>query len=352
MSVLRAGYRCEAADLFADEDLRRICPVTRIANYPAGLVDWLRATRCDAWFYTGALENHPDLVDELAALRTLWGNPGNVLRRVRDPMLLQHVLRDHFIAFPETRTSAYGLPRDGSWLAKSYRGSGGAGVARLNHSAKNCVFFQRFITGDPGSAVFADGELVGVTRQLIGEFWTGARPFQYCGTVAPWVLPADVQLQLRRLGTVLANDFSLVGLYGADFIFDGTRTWVLEVNPRYTAAVEILEGATERGLVASRHRRGSLGRPAGSSHPMCRGKAILFARIPTTVGVEFAQWAVAQPDLADIPSAGNRIPPGQPVLTVLAEAESFPLIMPALKSRMGEVGIRLWGGAGSCDWVS
>src|SRR5882672_6712717 len=87
-SALRSGYQVVAADLFADADLQRACPVTRIADYPAGLITWLEKVECDAWLYTGALENHPQFVDRMAAIRPLLGNAGEPLRDVRNPAVL------------------------------------------------------------------------------------------------------------------------------------------------------------------------------------------------------------------------------------------------------------------------
>ncbi len=80
-SALRAGFQPITADLFADADLRAIATATRISPYPEGLVDWLRAVEPPAWMYTGALENHPELVDQMAWIAPLWGNPGDVLTR-------------------------------------------------------------------------------------------------------------------------------------------------------------------------------------------------------------------------------------------------------------------------------
>ena len=54
---------------------------------------------------------------------------------------------------------------------------------------------------------------------------------------------------LDKLGTVLAQAFRLVGLFGVDGVLDAERFWPVEVNPRYTASVEVLEGAT--GLPAN-----------------------------------------------------------------------------------------------------
>src|SRR5262245_56065277 len=114
-SALWAGYEVAAADLFADADLKRACPATRISDYPTGLADWLAATPCDAWMYTGALENHPELIDRMAEVRPLYGNRGASLRLVRGPLRLQQALRDADLAFPDTRATAEGLPLDGSW---------------------------------------------------------------------------------------------------------------------------------------------------------------------------------------------------------------------------------------------
>ena len=84
-SALRAGFRPLAADKFADTDLTACCPARRVADYPRGLPAAVSAWPPCGWMYTGALENHPALVDRLAASRPLDGNPGPVLRRIRDP---------------------------------------------------------------------------------------------------------------------------------------------------------------------------------------------------------------------------------------------------------------------------
>jgi predicted ATP-grasp superfamily ATP-dependent carboligase len=101
-SAVRAGYQVAATDLFADEDLAAIADCTRIDDYPQGFVGWLRSLspRPDAWFCTDALENHPDLVDELAAIAPLWGNGGDTLRRVRSPQSLSETLRAAGWRFP------------------------------------------------------------------------------------------------------------------------------------------------------------------------------------------------------------------------------------------------------------
>src|SRR5437588_10415493 len=84
-SALRAGLGPWCADLFADADLQARCPVFRSApgSYPQGFVKAAEQGPPGPWLYTGGLENRPALVRQIAAMRPLWGNDEEVLRKVR-----------------------------------------------------------------------------------------------------------------------------------------------------------------------------------------------------------------------------------------------------------------------------
>ncbi len=62
-------------------------------------------------------------------------------------------------------------------------------------------------------------------------------------------LPAPEQVDLKAFeqaaawGKVLTSEFGLKGIFGCDFVWDGQRLWLLEVNPRFTASVEVVEQA-------------------------------------------------------------------------------------------------------------
>ncbi len=62
--------------------------------------------------YTGALENHPELVDQMAWIAPLLGNPGEVLARVRSPWELSKALNMAGFLFPEMCTTSASLPID------------------------------------------------------------------------------------------------------------------------------------------------------------------------------------------------------------------------------------------------
>lgn len=361
-SAARIGLDVVAADLFADLDLRRVARATQIGRYPDGLLHWLRgvAPKPAAWIYTGALENYPELVDAMAAECPLLGNPGSVLRAVRSPWELAESLRIAGLAFPETRRTADALPRDGSWLAKTCRGSSGSGVRALDANsdmdlAPADLVYQRQVAGVPGSAVLvaAAGRavLLGIVRQLVGETWLGAGAFQYCGAIGPWPVAEATRDEIERIGNVLAKQFGLMGLFGVDFIVSGECVWTIEVNPRYTASTEIVERVTGVDAIAA-HTAAccSQGLPLApaTSAAAVHGKAIVFAQRTVHVSRPLVDWALGEaqrvhwPMLSDISPAGTTIDAKRPILTAFASGTNHAIVEQDLHSVVASIERKLY----------
>lgn len=351
-SALRAGLTPFAADLFTDRDLNSVAPCVRVPPdaYPEGLIGTAAAQPASPWLYTGALENRPDLVDRLAAFRPLWGNHGATLRVARDPIAVAEVVRSAGLPVPEVRLAPDGLPRDGSWLRKPLASAGGRDVAALGPDtapARRPVYFQERIDGLSLSAVFiaAGGKavLAGVTRQLVGR--AGAE-FAYRGNLAPWPVEAKSLRRIETLGNALVHRIGLVGLFGVDLVLDDNgRPWPVEVNPRYTASVEVIELATGRPLMDD-HRRACEGRDIALSplQPSPRrfvAKEIVYAETDGLFCHDEPPLAVATdpfriPCVADVPEAGTPIAAGDPVLTVFAEGPTPEEALHALERARGE----------------
>jgi uncharacterized protein len=328
-SALRAGLRPWCADLFADADLRAMVPEAvrcSFDEYPAALADYLRNAPPGPWMYTGGLENHPDLIGEIAKTRPLWGNGPEALAMSRCPFTVQRLLREAGLPSPELFTGQGGLPNDTRWLRKPRRGSAGQGIAFAAPTlATRSHFCQQFIEGTPMSAVYVRAEdhvtLLGVTEQLIGSDWLHAPPFRYAGNIGPLDLADEVRDDLVQTGEALGAGCGLLGLFGVDFMLANGRSWVVEVNPRYTASIEVLERAM--GLCAFAHHRQafephvaevSLGVQRGFV-----GKAILYApRHLVMPAIEDLPGGI----LADIPSLGEIIEPGWPILTCFSESST------------------------------
>lgn len=358
-SAARAGFSPVCGDLFADADLRQAHPCQRARRYPHDLALIARKHPPLPWMFTGGLENWPTLVERISRRHTLYGNPPQTLRRVRDPFSVSDALAACGIECPECRPLNDPPLRDGTWLLKQRRASGGQHVTVWNNqtplpagAGRSGWYFQRRVAGVSCGAVFVAAErksrLLGVTEQLLS--CEPQTPFRYAGSIGPLPLTARQESSLARLGDALAATFCLRGLFGVDLVIDGDSAQPVEVNPRYTASIEVLERATgmhtlrqhvqacQDGILADGH--------APQPTSWC-GKRVVYAKTALVISAkQSADWlaenaGAAWPALADIPIAGTRLQPGQPLLTVFAEADDRDSLLAALTDRCDAVNERL-----------
>ncbi|MDB5349605.1 MAG: putative ATP-dependent carboligase [Planctomycetota bacterium] len=359
-SAVRAGLAPITIDLFADRDLAAIATTHRIdpGSYPNGLEEIVaRIPGDDPWIYTGALENAPDLIDRVAALRPLWGISGASLRAVRDPLAVAEALASRGLPAPRSRVSDDGLPRDGSWLVKPLASAGGRGIRPLlgeNFRSGRSVYFQSRIEGTSLAALFVGSDggstLLGVTRQLLGR---EGEPFAYLGSLGPWPLPRPVRESIAAIGQALVEAFRLRGVFGVDLILDAQgRPLPVEVNPRYTASTEVLELASGRPLLLE-HRRAFDSGVSGPTRSRIRppafvGKAVVYADrrciLPAIDAHRLrpdAARSFAVPPICDLPAEGTVFEPGDPVLTVLSRGTTLESCSRRLHCRLARWRTRL-----------
>lgn len=334
--AVRAGYQVTTLDYFGDVDLQALCPsrsLRRDYQLPytaAALAQAGLDLTAPSLVYGASLENHPEVVGQLSQGRNLLGNAPAVLAAVRDPLRLAAVLQAQGYACPQTvavdQPSASVTGR--RWLWKPLKSGGGHSIRPWSGGARPPEgILQERLAGLVCSAAFvADGQqavLLGLTEQLIGRRTFGASGFRYCGNLLPPRLgPAQIQAILAEVQP-LVNDltaaFKLRGLNGLDFVWDRDRVWTLEVNPRPSASMELIDRAY--GLrVFEAHVRSFAGQLPGFdlaealTQPTAAGKAILFAEQDLTVG-NTSDW-LAQ-DRRDIPHRSEQIKARQPICTIL-----------------------------------
>ena len=347
-SAVDAGFAVTAVDAFGDLD---VDPSVRAVSLPRDLgipfsadAAARAAADCaaDAVVYLANFENEPDAVRALVGGRALWGNPPDVLRRVRDPRLLMTALREHGIRAPAIRLNendpnVSNVSNDPSrWLVKPFASGGGRGVRSWKGSRvpADC-YLQEHVQGVAASVVFVSAAGVavpiGVSRQLIGDAAFGADRYRYCGNIlAPagdTVFEDDETLVDRAcaIASAVTASFGLVGVNGVDFVAAAGEAHPVEVNPRWSGSVDLAERAYRRsvfGMHADACARGAL--PAFDLRRARRsvravGKAILFAREPVTMG-DTRPW-LADATVRDVPQPGERIAAGRPICTIFAEAD-------------------------------
>lgn len=346
-SARRAGFEPFAIDLFADADTRRICDCLKCPpeNYPDGLFRLARQAPPMPWMYTGGLENYPNLVGELAAVRELWGSGPQVLRKVRDPYLLDRlpagVARFAELREPPAERQDIGSPGR-NCLRKPRHGSGGGGIrfAHRQDTADPDYYYQAFTDGEPRSAVCfaatAESSTLAVSLQLVGTPWLHARPFQYAGNVTRPRVDNPVYSWDRNL----CHATGLRGLFGLDFLAsrDTDRGHsIVDVNPRYVASIEVHEFATRTSFLFLESK------PPEAS--LVVGKAVYYAPHSITFPASgpwddsllHADDVWRRPDFADIPHVGDVVRRGQPVLTILAESAAEAECLARLQSRAADL---------------
>lgn len=337
-SAARAGHAVTAIDAFGDLDQQagvHALSLPRdfgVAFSASAVADAARSIEYDAVAYLSPFENHPSSVERLAQGRMLLGNPPSVLARARDPRLLSVTL---------------GSAPD-RWLLKPIASGGGHGIREWAHRdpVPSGWYEQPFIEGDAGSIVFvaAGGTAVplGVTRQLVGDAAFGADGFRYCGSI---LRPDGDRNPLLDSAASLASHFTrelgLVGVNCIDFIAHGDTAMPIEINPRWSASMELVERAYGLSMFAA-HAAACTASSLPSfdlarAHPTtpALGKAILFARHDVTCG-DTRAW-LADSTVRDVPHPGDHIPSGRPVCTVFASGHDEPSCHTALARRAAQI---------------
>lgn len=353
-SARRAGYLPLVADAFADADTRDhtahfvcITDAVRIGLRAKPVFAALGALEAGAerpplgLILGSGFEDRPKLIAALSRRFALIGNDAATVARCKDPAALSALLDTLQIAHPETRITP---PTDAAgWLSKRTGGSGGTHIVPAANAERSTRrYVQRKLDGEPVSvlavATRRGAQIVGISRQ-----WTigsGPRPYRYGGAVGPVSLTPTVDTALRSAAERICAALALVGLVAFDFLLVGETSFLLEVNPRPSATLDVFDDAD--GSLFRAHLDACAGRtPRLPSTNGARAAAILYAeRGPLRVGeVAWPEWA------ADRPAPGSRVPRHRPIATVFAREPSPEAALHSVRQRLDELGEMLYAQA-------
>jgi predicted ATP-grasp superfamily ATP-dependent carboligase len=340
-----AEARIVALDWFADRDLIEVAdsaealPTRRsggFAERPLLKALWRLAPEGSLLVVGSGFEARLPLLARLAARYRLAGNAPAVLARVKDPRQFFAGVARLGIPHPEIARDVP-LGARGEWLIKRVGGAGGGHVRAARRSGPVAIgcYAQRRVAGRPVSIGFlADGEgaePVGFTEQ-----WSSpapGRPFRYGGAAFPAELPNALAERMAEWADRLAREFRLVGLGSADFLVEGDRAWLLEVNPRPGATLDLLDRARP-GLFEA-HVEACFGRaqvPPAVAGP-ARAALIIYAdRGPLAIRRE--DWPA---HVADRPHRGSTVPAGGPICTIFGEGADTASARASAERRAAEM---------------
>ena len=339
-SSIIAGFEPYCIDMFADRDLRATCEALRVpaGQYPHGLAAMVRDAPDGPLVFTGAMENHIDVLDRImAAGRRLPGCSPATVRCVRQPELWTRL--PVITGVRPCRTGHEGV-RTTRCLIKPLRSAGGGRVRFLNSgdTVTTHEYAQEYVEGVPISVCYVGRErsaaLCGVTEQIIGDPAFGASGFRYVGNIWPAQVSADQVSAMSRLGDALADRYDLRGPFGVDAVVNkGGDVRPVELNPRYTAGMELIE----RGRHASVFVPDIELNPKASN--VYHGKSIVFAQHDMIVGDLYEVFDPSQ--VADVPALGEPIEAGQPICTVFATGRNRDDVLACLRDRAATLYTRI-----------
>ncbi len=335
MSAIAAGYQPICVDLFADQDLQRIAPVRRcdVKSYPLGILDLVKDLPQDTpLIYTGAIENCSVLIEMLGKRFTLLGCSSKAVVSVRDERVFEGLPKIKGIGCCQVKNQTLlakmiwkfsPIRSKKKFLLKPKAGAGGVGITEARSGFTPDDFYQQeFIEGDSVALIFySDGwstRFVGATKQLVGDGDFGASAFKYAGSIGPIALKKKQRDAVMKLAVSLTQQCDLRGVFGIDAIIKNKtmgKIYPVEINPRYTASVEVIEKAMGVAVFAEDDRKVKV-KPMGF-----HGKAIVYAKagglLPDLMNL--SEGLLGQ--VADISQAGLSVEVGQPICTVFGWGE-------------------------------
>ncbi len=345
-SAVRAGYPILTVDAFEETDranpaesyFPRGVPLDQIG--PEQLVELAQGLDFESVVYAGGMEHDPAILERLCQGKVLLGNSSRTLRDVRSPHTLFRFLKQNGYHFPETLLEGTALKpvNDGQWLLKNRASAAGWAVRQWDGDwpLPSGDYLQRCLSGRVCSFSFVANckrtEVIGLSEQLVGLPAFGGRDFFWCGNLLPLTstepktdLPAALLPELRRLANDLTREFHLFGLNGADFILVDGKPFFLEVNPRYSASMELIDSALNTNVFNWHIQacRGTLPPPIPDRQLISRGRvwgaAILYAWqdliLPDT-----GTWRAE--GFRNIPLPFVHIAKEEPICTILADGTS------------------------------
>lgn len=202
------------------------------------------------------------------------------------------------------------------WLIKPMTGEGGIGIQRYTESSAVTLtgYWQKYIEGTAGSVLFlADGKksrVIGFHTQNCTILGSKSQ-FIFSGINNLSPLSQRQELKLARWIQVIVAESFLVGLNSLDFVVADERVWVLEINPRISASMQLYD----RNLLSDHLHacEGRLTRHFVDDFKYC-GYRILYADATVQIKGDFI-WPAG---CLDIPAPGSIIRKGQPICSMIA----------------------------------
>ena len=332
-AAFEAGYKVISIDAFADVDTQKSCKqVFQIAvengqfnaKQLLAVLDAIDLNRCLGLSYGAGFEAQAALLSAICERTKLIGNAPNSVAQIKNPQSFFAFCDTHNMPHPVTQLQR---PSDSkNWLQKRIGGSGGAHIKAifpLDLPQQLSVYYQQIQAGTPYSCLFlADTK----NAQVLGfnEQWCKASellPYRYGGAVSHAALNDTVKNKLEHFVRAATENFKLCGINSCDFLLQNDAIYMLEINPRLSATLDLYHA--QKGDLFTAHVAACMGNLKAwpMVEKLSRAQHIVYANLATNVpaAMDWPDW------VCDIPQPNSPIPAGAPLCTVVASARTAKL---------------------------
>ena len=338
--AVQAGFTVIAIDAFSDEDTQKIAQKVlqvKLDNGQFVAEDFHKAlTTLDLSNALGlcigaGFEASSTMLHHLTKLSTqilLISNRINTIMQVKNPHSFFAFCDAANIRYPATQLTR---PANAiGWLQKQIGGSGGAhikAVLPLKLAQHSTLYYQKLQAGTPYSCLFLANAK---HAQVIGfnEQWCSGSaevnpvlPYRFGGAVSH----ADVDDSIKNCMIDFINKatlhFGLTGINSCDFLLHENTVYMLEINPRLSASLQLYQA--KKGNLFAAHVQACMGelKQWPTIEKKSRAMHVIYANKTAQVppNMDWPDW------VSDIPQFGSEIPVGAPICTVMASARSAKL---------------------------
>ncbi|MFW5451723.1 MAG: ATP-grasp domain-containing protein [Methylophagaceae bacterium] len=326
-SATHADYPVWVADCFGDQDTLSIVdrwlkvPTLVNSNHDT-LVQILselsQGENCSLICGSG-IESCYTLLDSLPKNIQLIGNSAQTIHTIKTPPLFFSLLDKLELSYPDTQ---FERPKnDDAWLMKAPSGLGGSHIQKLHSSSQiTDHYFQKYIEGGSGSVLFlANGQnaqLISLNRQLIAD--NKESSFRLVAIEMPWNIAHAHQYYLKQAISKISKASGLVGLNSLDFmISDQDECLILEINPRPSASVELIDNDENLFQYHINACQGILPiQPLNTATTHKISLRYLFAEMDYLIPDDM-NWPI---ECHDLPATGTIISTNEPICTSIVKS--------------------------------
>jgi len=337
----KAGIKPLVIDLFADldtqnyvEDFRQVKSLAE-QDLESAVDYFVEHYAVVHVIYGSGFECYPESLRYLNSRLIMLGNELDVFASQLDKQAFFSSLGQLNIPYPEVVFRAPDCAE--GWLIKPMQGQGGIGIKHyhFDNEVKTPVYWQRFQAGTPHSVLFlADGQQV----QIIGfnTQWpvrlSEIQEFVFSGLINNADLPDERKEEITDWLKQIVPLFKLKGLNSLDFIHADDCNYVLEINPRPSASMQLYDQDLLR-----RHIQACVGATSVAQSPeMGRikpspqsGYQVVYAEHDLIIPDQF-EW----PDWCmDLPKSGDMCRTGQPICSIIAHQNNLQSVVEQLLTK-------------------